>query len=602
MKTIFKVILFIFLASCTSLSEKTAWEIANQSKTNRKELIFFLKYYKNNNDKNKYKAACFLVENILNKYSLNGKGQKIYDIDIVKADSLILSLEYSFRLKEKSPYLKEYTFEQFCEYILPYRVANEPLQYYWKWDCIKRFGDGNSNNITIAAQNINAQIKIELSPEFYKDTLKTYTSIIQSGYGKCDDRSTLVVMALRSAGIPAAFELVPYWGSSNNGHSFATMILPNNEVISFQNDNKNDINTLPIRKMPKIYRKIYTITSKQSFDYAQKEYPELFANSDILDVTGIHKIGSISVPTTCYSKDKTIYLSVFSPNAWIPVATRTGEQFQDVGTGTQEGKEESEEALNLGNGILYLPSTFLNGKIIPQSNPIIVSDSCIKQIYPDTIHKETVILNRKYPLNKRIVGFARNMIGGIFEGANYADFSDAQIIYTITETPKSQIQKVNISNNKKYRYIRYRKPKGTFSIAEFSLFRSDSTPLSFSPISCEAIQKDSNAKNLFDNDPLTYYQVDGGIDMWIGGELNKPTEIDLIGFAPRNDDNSIVPTDTYELFYWNGQWNSLGKKTPTENLIIYNNVPKNALLWLRDLTRGREERPFTYENGQQIWW
>jgi hypothetical protein len=31
-------------------------------------------------------------------------------------------------------------------------------------------------------------------------------------------------------------------------------------------------------------------------------------------------------------------------------------------------------------------------------------------------------------------------------------------------------------------------------------------------------------------------------------------------------------------------------------------VPKNSVLWLRDLTKGREERIFTYENGKQVWW
>ena len=103
---------------------------------------------------------------------------------------------------------------------------------------------GNSDDIVKTAQNINAQIRIELSPDFYKDTLKTYTSIIQSGCGKCDDRSTLVVMALRSVGIPAAFELIPYWGSSNNGHSFASMILPDDKIVSFQNDNGNENNAI----------------------------------------------------------------------------------------------------------------------------------------------------------------------------------------------------------------------------------------------------------------------------------------------------------------------------------------------------------------------
>lgn len=117
MKTIYTVFLLLLLLSCTSSSEKLAWEIANNSQTNKKELTRFLEHYKTNKDKDKYKAACFLIENMPNKYSINGKEQKIYDIDIVKADSLIKSLEHSFFLKEKSPYLKNYTFEQFCEYI-----------------------------------------------------------------------------------------------------------------------------------------------------------------------------------------------------------------------------------------------------------------------------------------------------------------------------------------------------------------------------------------------------------------------------------------------------------------------------------------------------
>lgn len=601
MKTFFAIILVFLLLSCTSSSERIAWIVANQS-ANKSELTHFLDYYKTKNNRDKYKAACFIIENIPNKYSLNREGEKIYDIDIVKADSLIQSLEYSFLLKEKSPYLKKYTFEQFCEYILPYRVANEPLQYYWKWDCVRWLKGGNSDDIVKTAQNINAQIRIELSPDFYKDTLKTYTSIIQSGCGKCDDRSTLVVMALRSVGIPAAFELIPYWGSSNNGHSFASMILPDDKIVSFQNDNGNENNALPIRKMPKIYRKIYTITPAETFDRYQKIYPELFANCDVLDVTKMHKIGFRTIPIPCPRRKEPIYLSVFSPNSWIPIAISADDNFYDIGTGTQNGEKESEEALDLGNGILYLPSSYINGDIIPLSDPIIVSDNNIYSLHPDTLHKETVILNRKYPLNKRIIRFARDMVGGIFEGANHEDFSDAEEIYKITETPKSQMQKVYISTGKKYRYIRYRKPKGIFSIAEFSLYQSNGKPLLFHPISCEAIRKDNNMGNVFDEKILTYYQINGGVDMWIGGDLNGGVNIDAIGFAPRNDDNSIVPTDIYELFYWDEQWNSLGVKKPDGDSAVYRNVPQKALLWLRNLTKGREERPFTYENGRQIWW
>lgn len=602
MKDILFFVSVLFLFGCTSSSEKAAWNIAENCSINKKELVDFLTYYKENGDNEKYRAACYLVENMPNKFSVSGSGPiRTYDIDIVKSDSLIQSLEYSFRLKEETPYLKNYTFEQFCEYILPYRIANEPLQYYWKWDCVKYYGDGDSDDMITAARNINARVKLSQSPEFYKDPLKSYATLMQDGYGKCDDRSTLVVMALRSAGIPASFEFVPYWGSSNNAHSFGSVILPNADVISFQNDDENSENGLPIRKMPKIYRKVYTIYPKQSSASTALGYPEPFANCDILDVSSIHHINSREVIVNV-KKDQTTYLSVFSPTEWIPVAISTDGVFQNMGTGTQKGQEESEEAFELGDGILYLPSVYINDEIASISFPIIVSDDSIRQLCPDTLHHETVTLTRKYPLNKRIVGFAQSMIGGVFEGANRTDFSDAEELYKIAGTPESKMQKVKISTDKNYRYIRYRKPKGTFSIAEFSLCQPDGTPLSFHPIACEAIHEDSTMTTIFDNNPLTYYQVSGGIDLWIGADMHRATKVGAIVFTPRNDDNSVVPTDNYELLYWNNKWSSLGQKISTGDAVVYNNVPKKALLWLRNLTKGREERPFTYENGRQIWW
>lgn len=603
MKTFIFCILVSLLFGCTSSSEKEAWRIATQSTANSKELVRFLDYYKKKGDRDKYIAACFLVENMPNKFSLTDNGNKrIYDIDIVKADSLIISLEYSFRLKDESPFLKKYTFEQFCEYILPYRVANEPLQYYWKWDCVKQFGDGTSHNDIIdAARDINSGIKLVLSPDFYKDSLKSYSVLMQTGYGKCDDRSTLAVMALRSAGIPAAFEFIPYWGSSNNAHSFASVILPNDSLVPFQsNDENKGDNGLPIRKMPKVYRKVYTITPIIDFD-TSLTYPDLFLNSDIIDVTNKHKIRSRNVSLDL-QKDKVTYLSVFSPGGWIPVDISLDGSFQHVGTGTQMGEKDSEEALDLGDGILYMPCVYTMDELYPISVPWIISDNSISCLIPDTLHVETVKLTRKYPLNKRIVRFARNMLGGIFEGSNRRDFSDAEEIYRITNIPESKMQKVDLITKKDYRYIRYRKPKGVFSIAEFSLYKPDGTYLPFTSIACEAIKADSCMTVIFDNNPLTYYQVDGGLDMWIGADLHEAIKLGGISFAPRNDDNAVVPTDIYELFYWDGQWNSLGKQTSTRDYLVYDNVPKNSLLWLRDLTKGKEERPFTYEYDRQVWW
>ena len=88
----------------------------------------------------------------------------------------------------------------------------------------------------------------------------------------------------------------------------------------------------------------------------------------------------------------------------------------------------------------------------------------------------------------------------------------------------------------------------------------------------------------------------------LGYELEKPAVLDSIVFYPWNDDNFVLPTHEYELFYYDRGWVSLGKRKPETYTLTYDRVPAHALLLLKDRTSGKEERPFTYENGEQMWW
>ena len=75
-------------------------------------------------------------------------------------------------------------------------------------------------------------------------------------------------------------------------------------------------------------------------------------------------------------------------------------------------------------------------------------------------------------------------------------------------------------------------------------------------------------------------------------------------YLTRSDDNFIREGELYELYYWDGDWISLGQRTGSRKLqyLTYDNIPENALLLLRNLTKGQEERIFTYEDGRQVWW
>ena len=93
-------------------------------------------------------------------------------------------------------------------------------------------------------------------------------------------------------------------------------------------------------------------------------------------------------------------------------------------------------------------------------------------------------------------------------------------------------------------------------------------------------------------------------DAWVGLVLGRVVSISKLVYLPRNDDNFIKEGELYELFYWDREWKSLGRQVGSRQLqyLEYDNVPDNALLLLRNLTKGKEERIFTYEDGKQVWW
>ncbi|MCF2688188.1 hypothetical protein I6E64_03790, partial [Bacteroides fragilis] len=102
-----------------------------------------------------------------------------------------------------------------------------------------------------------------------------------------------------------------------------------------------------------------------------------------------------------------------------------------------------------------------------------------------------------------------------------------------------------------------------------------------------------------DGNILTYFQA-RDTSSYLAYDLGESMPIERIVFSPRNDDNYIWPGDNYELFYQDGinGWKSLGRKVATERKIEFL-VPQNALLWLRNCTKGREEQVFIYKNGRQ---
>ena len=68
------------------------------------------------------------------------------------------------------------------------------------------------------------------------------------------------------------------------------------------------------------------------------------------------------------------------------------------------------------------------------------------------------------------------------------------------------------------------------------------------------------------------------------------------------DRTFLTPGQEYELFYWSDGWQSLGKSVAGDEALVFENLPAGCLYWLVADSSDHEERIFTIENGEQVWW
>lgn len=175
------------------------------------------------------------------------------------------------------------------------------------------------------------------------------------------------------------------------------------------------------------------------------------------------------------------------------------------------------------------------------------------------------------------------------------------------DTPKVSYQVAYPQSRKRYRYIRYTStPEKTLQLAELQLFRKvdDQEKITTKVIDgSNAFIADDRFDRfkVNDGDGLTFFLTKEK-GAFVTLDLGKPEKIEKIVYMPRNDDNFIRLGDQYELFYQDGfrGWISLGRQVASELTLHYDNIPQNSVLWLRNLSRGREETVFRNEDGRQV--
>lgn len=654
-------LLLIFIISSGAKVPDNVKLILNSSGANRSELERVIMHYDSLGDTQKLKAAYFLIANIRGKrseyYSYNELAYNIfnnekeaykdkrtqyrnimqdkidslktispnnplvaYDIDVITAEYLIKNIDLAFKVW-KEPWAEKYNFDEFCQYILPYRESTEPLSnwreiFYSKYIGLKK----SMHNITDSKEMmllLNDMIGKDFRVEdFLEIPFVPVTLLDDVRAGGCNQRYLLMVSLLRAMGIAAMIDYTPQNNASFKGHSWTVYIDSRNhkyypfdggrirkklfEMDALDNAFTNKM-IIPLADGygPCVFRNCYKIEQGSLSEHIKKNntIPPYFRSNCLRNVSTLYEYSqkklTWSISDSIASNDSIIYLSVFG----------YGKELREANWCMIRNKKISFD--NTGTGIVYLLSTYKNKKLHPFTNPILLKNQSETIILnPNKNNKQKVLLTRKCKVSLLMEGYAKDMIGCIIEGSNDSTFSKSDTLFKIKDAPEFLVEEL-LYPKTKYRYIRYVSPKKEIHVAELQFIGKDSISeneydLAGTPIIEKGIQISANPNNMFDHDIRTNYIAHS--NSWIGIDLQKPQYITKIRYLPQNNFNEIEPDNKYELYYYDNGWKSLGIKTTKNQYLEYENVPYNSLLLLKNLSKGIEERIFTYEKGKQIWW
>ena len=591
---------------------------------NRPELERVLSYYKDAQpDALKYQAAKYLICNMVASYSVSGEmmdrlkldvdttfrdqpnalklmfylmaarivqnqGAAIikYDLQTITADFLIKNIESSFAIWMDIKNHYDLPCKDFFQYILPYRINNEPF-IEWKdstYYCF--FGFQKGGHFSFRLNDYLDYISAKL-PTLYKteEMLNQLSDTLFKGYEvDCIDRAYMGQVIRMLFGIPVAVDFVPHYPTQENRHYWTS--IRDCRCVGTRSDH--------IRPpyMAKVYRRTSYLNEIPRDD--NNFIPQFLRDPYKIDVTEEYE----NVTSLEYKFKKVesntdyAYLCVFNNLGW-----------REVACARLHGRKVRFD--KIGRDIVYLSCYYDGNRQVLADYPVWVkTNGDVKFLVPDKDCLQTLRLTRKFTYNTVGDFYGLSIIGMQLLATNVLDSTRYDSISEIKHYNNMAYDTLHVHADKKYKYWLLKKNSNNYgAFASVKFMRGDSI---LTPLNTIAIDKDgiiekntSSSRQIFNDELLDA----GSLSFMAGVEFEKPVSVDVMKYVTRNDKNGVYPGQTYELLYFDrGEWVSLGEKVATADYIEYEDVPSGALYWLRNRTEGKEERPFTVSNGRIRFW
>lgn len=614
-----------------------------QAGENRAELEKVLAHYRNDpSDSLKYRAAEYLIRYMPFHTSVGGAYEAYYDIvdsllslpdrtgvmkqiervsdslkpqvytqrdiQVVSADYLIRNIEAAFDDWRHTGWAYHLDFDQFCEYLLPYKcIDTQPLDN-WReamknvcrsesYDQIQQNYDYEFNSLAPVSR-VNGTMKLGIPPQVWLHDLKFMpitrpTTFMKMSGGTCWDYATSAIQLMRSKGLPVAIDFTPQWPDRIYGHSWCVVNTTRGINLMFNPFASNpNYPHYVYARYSKIFRQTYKVNEELYCLLSQGvEMPEPVIHLCAEDVTHEYeRTSDLKIRLFPeYRHEKRAYIATFDNNKWVPV------YWGEVRRGYALFR-------NMGRDITYMAMVYRNKNLEPASLPFTVSAlGETRYVEADTTRRQRVVLDRKNPMYQHVFYKTEYLGYALVEASDSPDFRDTDTVASIFRwNMTSGTERLSC---RRYRYWRLRaSQKDEYNMAEIYFYRrGDSLPLKGRLIdSGKSLDQEHKPEFIADGDPETYCRVKG-TDYWVGFDFGEPVDMEKISYIRRGDGNAICVGDTYDIYYWGGRrWIHADTQTATGVTLETDRLPADGLYFIRS-SRGYSQRIFTWENDRVYW-
>ena len=539
------------------------------------------------------------------------QADKTLDSRVVTADYLIANIDEAFRQWKEGRWARHLSYDEFCEYLLPYKVVEMQMLDDWRkrmqgYQCqgLERLSwcDQYAHSALQAAKVVNCNLNSLMKPdhganiEFQNMRLE---DALQLPMGTCDFYVFMATILLRSQGIPVVMDFTPHWAYRNIGHSWNVVLTNEGREVPFTGIcTQPGEEHKPDEKMPKAYRFTYAQNlDLKRLNRREKFVPRFFRNVFMRDVTSHYaKCCDVTLPVNV-RHGSYVYLTVFDTKGWTPVAYA-------------EVKQGKATFTDMGRDVLYMPLRYnADGTEEFIGLPFVLNyDGSMRVVGFRTQGSEHVVARRRYPTLSYVYDVLGRIEGGEIQASNCSDSASFHTVAVITDGHAFGRELVLPDSLPPYRYWRYKQdqPLSYCNMAEMQFFGRETgerlagevigTPGSF-------MGRGGRREAVFDGDALTFFDAPLPQSSWVGMDFGKPVRVGRIYYLFRGDGNTIEPDDTYQLYCWNGKkWLLLDTRKAEHPWLRYDHISPDGLYLLRNKTRGSDTRPFTCVQGEQVWW